>query len=108
MKLTLGWLKTHLATSAALEEIWARDGEARAREMLDTIDRNGPDVIQLRWHRLRDLLAHPPEDVSGEDLAALTQRNIVTVRPTTNGEWVRRIYVPLAVPGVSSSVLAQR
>src|SRR6478736_5270638 len=94
--------------AAALEEIWARDGEARAREMLDTIDRNGPDVIQLRWHRLRDLLAHPPEDVSGEDLAALTRRNVVTVRPATNGEWVRRIYVPLAVPGEEPAVLEGR
>jgi two-component system, NtrC family, sensor kinase len=94
--------------AAALESIWARDGEARAREMLDTIDRNGPDVIQLRWHRLRDLLADPPEDLSQEDLAALTHRNIVTVRPATNGEWVRRIYVPLGIPGEEPAVLEGR
>ena len=94
--------------AAALEEIWARDGEARAREMLDTIDRNGPDIIQLRWHRLRELLADPPEDVSREDMVALTQQNIVTIRPTTNGEWVRHIYVRLGIPGEEPAVLEGR
>jgi two-component system, NtrC family, sensor kinase len=94
--------------AAAIESIWAKEGEARAREMLDTIDRHGPDVIQLRWHRLRDLLANPPEDVSNEELAALKQRNIVTFRPTTNGEWVRHIYVPLGVPGEEPAVLEGR
>lgn len=94
--------------AAALETIWARDGEARAREMVDTIDRNGPDVIQLRWHRLRDLLADPPEGVARQDLAGLTRRNIVIVRPSTNGEWIRHIYVPLSIPGEEPAVLEAR
>jgi len=91
--------------AAALEAIWATDGEARAREILGLIDRHGPDVVRLHWHSLEDLKAHPPATVSATDIQALKHRNVITLRQTTGGEWVRRIYVPMSIPGARPAVI---
>src|SRR5439155_910066 len=45
--------------AAALAEIWAAEGEAKARQMLETIDRYGPGVIRLRWLWLDEVRAEP-------------------------------------------------
>lgn len=91
--------------AAALEAIWATEGEARAREMVDIIDHNGPDVVRLRWHWLDELKAHPPPAVSLSDLQALEHRNVLRFRQTAGGDWVRRIYVPMSVPGGRPAVI---
>src|SRR6266550_9294926 len=54
-------------TAAALAEIWAAEGEAKARQMLETIDRYGPGVIRLRWLWLDELRAEPPPGLSADD-----------------------------------------
>jgi methyl-accepting chemotaxis protein len=77
--------------AAALESIWATDGEARAREVLATIDRNGPDVIQLRWRSLSELRADPPEGVSPEDLGDPDEAERRHGATDDGGEWVRHI-----------------
>jgi len=91
--------------AAALETIWATDGEARAREILELIDRHGPDVVRLYWHSLEDLKAHPPATVSAADIQALEHRNVITLRQTTGGEWIRRIYVPMSIPGARPAAI---
>jgi signal transduction histidine kinase len=91
--------------AAALEAIWARDGEARAREILDIMDRNGPDVIHLHWHWLDELKTHPPATLSLANLQELEGHNIVKQRQTEDGVWVRRIYVPISVPGGRPAVV---
>ena len=62
--------------AAALAEIWAVEGEAKARQMLETIDRHGPDVCQhLRHARSRHRLAaegaRPPRGVGTPGTPAL-------------------------------------
>jgi two-component system NtrC family sensor kinase len=94
--------------AAAIESVWRADGEARAREMLATIDRNGPDVFQLHWWKLSELAAHPPEPMSREDLEALTHRNVITRRRTSGGEWLRRLYIPMSIPGAEPAVIEIR
>ena len=91
--------------AAALEAIWTRDGEARAREMLDLIDRHGPDVVRLHWYSLEDLKAHPPAMVAATDIQELEHRNVITLRQTTGAEWVRHIYVPMSIPGAPPAVI---
>ena len=91
--------------AAALQQIWATEGEARAREMLATIDRYGPDVIRVRWLWLDDLRAAPPPDLTAEDIAALARRNVLALRPTAAGAWIRHIYVPMAIPAARPAVL---
>src|SRR5438046_5019268 len=91
--------------AAALAAIWASDGEARAREMLDLIDRHGPDVVRLHWYSLEDLKTHPPAMVSATDIQELEHRNVITLRQTTGAEWVRHIYVPMSIPGAPPAVI---
>jgi two-component system NtrC family sensor kinase len=82
----------------ALKRVWAREGEAGLREVLALIDEHGPDVVQLRFHHLADLEEHPPPSVTREALSGLEQQNVITLRQTTEGEWVRRIFVPISIP----------
>jgi signal transduction histidine kinase len=91
--------------AAALADIWAREGEARARETLDLIDREGPDAVHVGWHWLDDLRAHPPPLDSPGDVEALGRRNVVTLRRHANGDWFRHLFVPMSVPGGRSAVI---
>src|SRR5438046_6522632 len=61
--------------AAAIAEIWATEGEAKARQMLETIDRYGPGVIRLRWLWLDALRAEPPQGLSADDLEQLAGPN---------------------------------
>src|SRR2546426_70648 len=92
-------------TAAALAEIWAAEGEAKARQMLETIDRYGPGVIRLRWLWLDELRAEPPPGLSADDLEQLAGRNAVALRETAGGEWVRHIYVPMSIPTARPAVI---
>src|SRR3989442_12960401 len=85
-------------TAAALAEIWAAEGEAKARQMLETIDRYGPGVIRLRWLWLDEVRAEPPPGLSADDLEQLSGHNAVALRETAGGEWGRHIYVPMSIP----------
>jgi len=100
--------KFGMGAAAAIQEIWASDGEARARHILETIDKNGPDVIQLRWVWLDDLRAAPPPGFTPKDFQTLAERTVVTVQPDPNGGWLRYIYVPLSVPGQRPAVVQVR
>src|SRR6266481_623723 len=91
--------------AAALAEIWAAEGEAKARQMLETIDRHGPDVIRLRWLWLDEVRAEPPPGLSADDLEQLAGRNAVALRETAGGEWVRHIYVPMSIPTAPPAVI---
>jgi len=92
-------------TAAALAEIWAAEGEAKARQMLETIDRYGPGVIRLRWLWLDEVRAEPPPGLSTDDLEQLAGRNAVALRETAGGEWVRHIYVPMSIPTAPPAVI---
>src|SRR6266404_9661285 len=92
-------------TAAALAEIWAAEGEAKARQMLETIDRYGPGVIRLRWLWLDEVRAEPPRGLSADDLEQLAGRNAVALRETAGGEWVRHIYVPMSIPTAPPAVI---
>jgi len=91
--------------AAALAEIWAAEGEAKARQILETIDRYGPGVIRLRWLWLDELRAEPPPGLSADDLEQLAGRNAVALRETAGGEWVRHIYVPMSIPTARPAVI---
>src|SRR6266404_4476093 len=92
-------------TAAALAEIWAAEGEAKARQMLETIDRYGPGVIRLRWLWLDELRAEPPPGLSADDLEQLSGHNAVALQETAGGEWVRHIYVPMSIPTARPAVI---
>src|SRR5262245_25104033 len=65
--------------AAALEEVWQSEGEAKARQVLETIDRNGPDIVQLHWRWIDELRAAPPHGMSVADVDSLARQNVVTV-----------------------------
>jgi hypothetical protein len=91
--------------AAALAEIWATEGEAKARQTLETIDSHGPDVIHLRWLWLDDLRAQPPPGLAAADLEALARRNVVVLRQTGTEGWARYIFVPMSIPGGRAAVI---
>ncbi len=91
--------------AAAIADVWARHGEARARELVDLIDRESPDVLHVRWHRADDLRAHPPPLDAPGDIDALGRRNVATLRHEPDGDWMRHLFVPMSVAGAPSAVL---
>src|SRR5262245_5903607 len=97
--------KLGLGMAAAIEQVWESDGEAPARQMIDTIDRNGPDVIHLQWVWLDDLRGAPPADLTPTDFETLADRAVVKMQHVPDDGWLRYIFIPLEIPGGRPAVL---
>ncbi len=79
--------------TAALREVWASQGEARARDLLAEIDREDPSV-RVSWLDLEGAIL---------DAAALRElrqgRELLRIGELPDGTTVLRTYLPLTLPG---------
>ncbi|MBL0217967.1 MAG: HAMP domain-containing histidine kinase [Myxococcales bacterium] len=82
------------ALARGVAHVWQRDGEAAAREFLETAT-SKRESLQARWIWL-DAKDHDSPRVDRDALGELTQGNIVTLRDP--GRRVLFTYIPVEVP----------
>jgi signal transduction histidine kinase len=88
--------KFGLGVGAAFEEIWAMEGEARARHVLHTTDVAGPTETSLRWVWLDPPSGAPPR--APRETIATSKRAVVLTEQDQSGEWWRYTYIPMIGP----------